>query len=213
MGLWRVLAILSLVYFGQGMLWGFALPIRAEFGLEHSAWLLLFGALPWVSKFIWGPVMDRYVTPQDARRSLLVIVLLQALCILSLLLMALLASRAEEGSLQEALFPLAVSWVICNLCMALQDVSVDGFAIDQLPEERRGLGRGLGLAATAIGTGWFSAAFLASFAAFHVKLAVLAAALLVTLLSVIFSVPWRSLASSEKRGRREYGPNSAASWR
>jgi PAT family beta-lactamase induction signal transducer AmpG len=124
-------------YFAQGVpigLFIIALPAwLAEQGANAAdiASLVAITGLPWAFKLIAGPFMDRFTFPAMGRRRPW---LMGAQLGLTLSLLGLLAVTD----------PLAQLWLIVSVGFvssvfgALQDVAVDGMAIDVLPEGERG---------------------------------------------------------------------------
>lgn len=87
-------------------------------------------AAPWMFKFLWAPVVDRWWSPRFGRRRSW-IVPLQALLVLACLAAA--AVHHEVWLLLGLVF-------VMNLLAATQDVAVDGLAVDLLGEDDLGPG-------------------------------------------------------------------------
>lgn len=129
----------TLFYFAQGVPIGLltiALPawLVAE-GVE-TADIATFAAitgLPWGLKLISGPFMDRFSFPAMGRRRPWVMAA-QAGLTLAMFSMAWVLNPAEN------IWTLIVIGTVINTFGALQDVAVDGMAIDLLPEGERGRG-------------------------------------------------------------------------
>lgn len=131
----RLLALLALLYFAQGLPSGLiakALPaLLREQGVSLSAIGFTSAlALPWALKFLWAPIVDRY----GSRRQWLL-----ALNGLSLLLMLLVAAR-DFAAWAEVLPALLGLLFVMNLVSATQDIATDGYAVSMLKPEWRGLG-------------------------------------------------------------------------
>ena len=86
--------------------------------------------LPWALKLVSGPFMDRYGIPAMGRRRPWVMAA-QAGLTLSILSLALIPDPTDMAMLT------VVGFVVMSFA-AVQDVAVDGMAIDLLPEEERG---------------------------------------------------------------------------
>lgn len=128
---------MTIFYFAQG------LPIGL-FLTGISAWLASNGMpegdvaavvamvyLPWSFKFIGAALMDRYTyLPMGRRRAWLICS--QALMLIGLATAAAMAPRPEDSLLISVLGFLIFSG------SAMQDVAVDGLAVDILPEEEQG---------------------------------------------------------------------------
>jgi len=121
---WRLFAMLSALYFAQGLPSGLiakALPaLLREQGVSLSVIGFTSGlALPWALKFAWAPFIDRY---GSRKRWLLV------LNCLTMALMLLVASR--DFAAWVAALPLLLAVLFCmNLVSATQDIATDGYAV------------------------------------------------------------------------------------
>ncbi|MEU4811411.1 MFS transporter [Nocardia fluminea] len=137
------LALLSALYFAQGLPFGFftqALPVvLRESGyslVAISASGVLF--LPWALKFLWAPYVDRYGT----RRTWLLVLQLLAAAV------AMVLACLDLSSSLRWLF---VGIVVVNLLSATQDVATDGLAVRLLGSRERGLGNGIQVGAYRVG--------------------------------------------------------------
>lgn len=137
------LALLSALYFAQGLPFGFftqALPVvLRESGyslVAISASGVLF--LPWALKFLWAPYVDRYGT----RRTWLLVLQLLAAAV------AMVLACLDLSSSLRWLF---VGIVVVNLLSATQDVATDGLAVRLLGPRERGLGNGIQVGAYRVG--------------------------------------------------------------
>lgn len=133
---WRLFAILVLG-FSSG------LPLALT-GQAMQAWLTIdsidlatigfFGlvGVPYTFKFLWAPLMDRFELPfLGRRRGWLVLTQLALACLLWWM-----------GQLSPSATPqlFAIAAVLVAFLSASQDVVVDAYRTDLLPEEERGLG-------------------------------------------------------------------------
>lgn len=131
------LAAFFLFYFGQGIPVGIsevAIPIwvAANGGTDVQVALLVGAAyLPWSFKFIPAALMDRYAFLAMGRRRAWLIGA-QFLMMGGFLLAAFAAPAATDVGL--------LYWVILAIMggAAIQDVAVDGLAVDILPDEEQG---------------------------------------------------------------------------
>ncbi len=134
---WTKVAVLSALYFAQGLPFGFqatALPVYLrQRGVSLTA-IGFAGALsaPWMLKALWAPLVDRFGWRTFGRRKSW-IAPMQLLLSLSC---AAAAVAAPSGSL-TALLSLVF---VMNLFAATQDIAVDGLAVDLLGPEELGYG-------------------------------------------------------------------------
>lgn len=139
-----------LLYVAQGLPIGF-------FQFAVPAWLAANGAsaaqigsvagaatLPWSLKLIHGFLMDRWTfLPMGRRRGWLIVA--QSLIVVAMLIMA------GVGPGPQAIALLAAFGFIANLFTTVQDVAIDGMAIDLIPEEERGRANGFMFGGQALG--------------------------------------------------------------
>ena len=135
---WRLLGLLSALYFAQGLPSGLIAkalpPLLREQGVSLS-FIGLTSALilPWALKFAWAPFVDRY---GSRKRWLLVLT-----CV-GMALMLVVASR--DFAAWVAVLPLFLALLFCtNLVSATQDIATDGYAVSTLKPEWRGLGNSI----------------------------------------------------------------------
>lgn len=133
----RRMAVIMLLGFSSG------LPLPLTSG-TLQAWLTVTGidlktigifsliGLPYTIKFLWSPFMDRFVPPWLGRRRGWVF-LTQVALLICIVLMAL-ASPAR------APFMLAVVALIVAFMSASQDIVIDAYRTDVLPDVERGMG-------------------------------------------------------------------------
>jgi MFS family permease len=131
------LALLSVLYFAQGLPFGFqatALPVylrSSGVSVTTLGFLSLLSA-PWMLKVLWAPLVDRHGTARLGRR-LSWIVPMQAALAVAAALAAFVDPTRQLGLLLMLVFAM-------NLFAATQDVAVDGLAIDTLRPSELGLG-------------------------------------------------------------------------
>src|SRR5687768_5731293 len=117
----RKLALLSTLYFSQGLPYGFftqALPVLMR---EHDVDLASIGLanllfLPWALKFLWSPWFDRV-------RRKLALLPLQAASIVTLLAL----SQTDPA---RGFAAILAGVLVVNLLSATQDIATDGLAVD-----------------------------------------------------------------------------------
>lgn len=140
--LMRKLFILSVLYFVQGMPFGFqvtALPVylRSEGVSLAGIGLASALALPWVLKVFWGPPVDRYGSRRLGRRRSWILPLQAALAVSCVAAAYVPAGGVLPGGGVRLLL-LAVLFM--NLFAATMDVAVDGLAVDLLEPQELGYG-------------------------------------------------------------------------
>ncbi|MDJ0841603.1 MAG: MFS transporter [Acidobacteriota bacterium] len=140
LSLLKKLGLLGSLYVSQGLPHGFriAAPIfmvQRGMGLDQVGILALVLYFPWIFKFIWAPLVDRFYSARMGRRRSWIIPMQ---CLMSLLVMAL-AIPGEE--IDTSL--LIASLTFINLVSAIQDTATDGFGVDILEPEERGWGNGI----------------------------------------------------------------------
>jgi MFS transporter, PAT family, beta-lactamase induction signal transducer AmpG len=126
MGFDRRLALLTALYFCQGLPGGFlagALPvILLQQGVElQKVGLISLLSLPWTLKILWAPLVDRFGSARFGRRKSWMVPAMSAMIVCTLAIAAL----DPIGMLPAVL----VWFAALNLCAATQDIAVDGFAI------------------------------------------------------------------------------------
>ncbi len=129
--------MLSALYFVEGMPWGFQAKALPVFLRTHDASLTLIGllnllSLPWMTKALWAPLVDRYCVARFGRRKSW-IVPMQACIALTCFVGSFFA---DGGNLAVLLGLVAVM----NLFSATMDIAVDGLAVDLLNERELGTG-------------------------------------------------------------------------
>ena len=90
---------------------------------------------PYIFKFIWAPLMDRYIPPFLGRRRGWIMIT-QVLLVLAIALMAFF-----DPSIQPT--KLALAALLVAFLSASQDISLDAYRTDVLTPEERGTGAGL----------------------------------------------------------------------
>ncbi len=136
-GTTRKLALLSALYFAEGLPFGFqakALPLYLRAHDISLTAIGLVGALsaPWLAKALWAPLVDRYYWPGFGRRKSWIIPMQ--------LLLAATCAAASLVSPDNALGLLLFLVFLMNLFAATQDIAVDGLAVDLLGEDELGPG-------------------------------------------------------------------------
>jgi MFS transporter, PAT family, beta-lactamase induction signal transducer AmpG len=133
----RRMAVMVLLGFSSGL----PLPLT---GGTLQAWLTTSGVdiktigifslvgIPYTLKFLWSPFMDRFVPPWLGRRRGW-IVPLQLLLLIGIAIMAL-SSPAKMP------FALAIIALIVTFISASQDIVIDAYRTDVLPDVERGFG-------------------------------------------------------------------------
>lgn len=183
------LALLSSLYFSQGLPYGFftqALPVWMR---QQGLSLTIIGAssvlaLPWALKLLWAPLVDRYDgSPLGRRRGW--ILPLQAASTAAIVALALVGNGADTTTAgTTVLWAMAGAMFITNLFAATQDIATDGLAVDILSPTERGIGNGVQVAAYRVGMVVGGGALLAGFSTFGWLPTLLMMAGLIAIMSV-----------------------------
>ena len=133
----RRLALLFMLYFVQGLPFGFqtsTLPVYLREARYSLTVITLAGAVgvPWMAKLLWAPLVERYHWPRWGRRRSWILPLQVAL--------ALVCGLAAFTEPDRALAPLLTLAFLMNLFTATMDIAVDGLAVDTLRSEHLGYG-------------------------------------------------------------------------
>ena len=170
--------------------------------------LLSLAELPYTLKLFWAPLLDRWPIPwPDRRRGWLLV--LQVLLTIGIAAMALLQPHADPRHLALV----GVSAIALAVVSASQDVMVDAYRTDLMPQEERGAGAAAGAlgyraAMLAVGAGGFVVAGQFGWpAAFVASAALVAAVLPITLTGprlVPLAHPPRSLREAIVGPAREF---------
>jgi len=97
--------------------------------------LLAYAELPYTLKMLWAPLLDRWPIPwPDRRRGWLL--LLQALLVAVIAAISLL----RPGQQQASLVAIGVAALLLAVVSATQDIVIDAYRTDLLPQEERGAG-------------------------------------------------------------------------
>ncbi len=117
--------------------------------------LIPLAELPYTLKLFWAPLLDRWPIPwPDRRRGWLLA--MQLLLVAVIAAMALLRPSTDPASLTA----IGVAALVLAICSATQDIAVDAYRTDLLPEAERGPGAaaaalGYRAAMLAVGAGGF----------------------------------------------------------
>lgn len=109
-----------------------ALMKDAGVSIERIGWLASIVAIPYTLKFLWAPLMDRYVPPLLGRRR-------GWLLVTQVLLIGAIAALAIINP-DRSFSLFAASAVAVAFLSASQDVVGDAYRTDLLPAEERGVG-------------------------------------------------------------------------
>ena len=104
--------------------------------IKTIAWFSWIG-IPYLLKFLWAPLLDRYIPPFLGRRRGWML-LTQIALVLGIIAMG--TASPEDGIWRVGTFAL---WVA--LASASQDIVVDAYRTDVLPAKERGMGAAVGV--------------------------------------------------------------------
>jgi PAT family beta-lactamase induction signal transducer AmpG len=117
--------------------------------------LIPLAELPYTLKLFWAPLLDRWpIAWPDRRRGWLLV--MQLLLVAVIAAMALLRPSTDPASLSA----IGIAALVLAVCSATQDIAVDAYRTDLLPEQERGAGAaaaalGYRAAMLAVGAGGF----------------------------------------------------------
>jgi MFS family permease len=131
----RPLALLFLLYFAQGLPFGFQKELGSFFRearlsnptISHSRAL----SLPWMIKVLWAPLVDRFGSERFGRR--------KSWIVPTLILLSLTCVAAAFFPPASGLFVLLALVGLMNLFASTQDIAVDGLAVDLLKGQELGI--------------------------------------------------------------------------
>lgn len=146
------IAILSVLSTASGMPLGWVYTTLQFFlvalGIPKSTIGLLSGvSFPWVFKFLWAPLVDRYALPWPGRRRSWVIVAQLALAGafggLAAFAWRALAAKQAGASLASAPLVIGLLAVLVAFLSATQDIALDAYAVEVLHKDEQGPVSGL----------------------------------------------------------------------
>jgi len=181
----RGTSLLCLLYFCQGIPWGFATIAllatlsQAGHGKVETATVVALAILPWTFKFIWGPIIDSLRMPSlGIRRPWIAIA--QFCMALTLL------SAALSGSMDSDATLIYLAWVFfVHTCfVSLQDVATDALAVDLLEDNERGRVNGFMWGSKLFGIGVGGAGMATVIACTNLQTAVLVQAGVILLIMI-----------------------------
>jgi MFS transporter, PAT family, beta-lactamase induction signal transducer AmpG len=181
----RIMAVL-LMSFASGLpfnLSGFALQAwLASEGVDlKTIGIFTLVALPYIFKFLWAPLLDRYLPPLLGRRRGWIVIFQACLAVA--------IGAMGFSSPTKAPYALAVIALIVVFLSASQDIVIDAYRVDTIPASERGL------AAAAQTFGYRTAAILAStvlvliaaHSSWHVAFLIIAVIMAATMLSTLWA--------------------------
>ncbi|MEM7060216.1 MAG: MFS transporter [Pseudomonadota bacterium] len=133
---WRILSVVGVLYAVQFIPFFFvvmALPIimRQEGHSATMIGLVQLAGIPYIFKFLWAPLIDRYKLARDRYKSWIVV-----LSALHLVAIGVLSMMDPGGDL----VPLFIVLMIAALAVSTQDVAVDALAISLMRPSERTMG-------------------------------------------------------------------------
>jgi len=145
------LVVLCALYVAQGIPYGFVAVTLAAYlakqgaGADEVGNLVAVATLPWAFKWVWGPLVDRFSGSRMGRRRPWILMA-------QVMMVATAAALVAVDELRADLGLLAGIVLAHNIFASLQDVAVDGLAVDLLPENERGFANGLMYGSSYLGT-------------------------------------------------------------
>jgi MFS family permease len=140
--------LLFLLYLTQGIPFGFQVTALPVLFRQSGVSLTMIGfssllALPWMLKIVWAPLVDRFWIATFGRRKSWLMPLQ-----IVMLISAYSATHIDIAS-NPVLF--AATIFVMNFCASIQDIAVDGLAIDILKETDLGYGNAIQVVGYKIG--------------------------------------------------------------
>lgn len=148
----RRIAILSVLSTASGMPLGWVYATLQFFlialGIPKSTIGLLSGvSFPWVFKFLWAPLVDRYALGWPGRRRSWIIVAQLALAgtfgALAAFAWRALAARSAGGAFPHAPLLIGILAITVAFFSATQDIALDAYAVEVLHQDEQGPVSGL----------------------------------------------------------------------
>lgn len=136
------------LYFCQGLPGGFlavALPVMIR---QSGAGYTLVGfstllSIPWLIKFLWAPFADRFYNDRFGRRKSWIVPAQTGMLLVTFLL------AIFEG--KPDILSVAILFLFLNLFASIQDIGVDGLAVDILGKQELGAGNAAQISGFKIG--------------------------------------------------------------
>lgn len=186
---WLRLTTLCVLYFAQGVPWGFVVialvAVLSEQGATaaQTGGLIALSSLPWTFKLAWGPLIDSFGLPAYGRRRPWIV--MAQLCMAATLLIGFSTTDITSESTLAALGGILF---LHNCFASLQDVATDALAIDILPEDECGRANGMMWASKLVGgsCGGVGIVFLMSSYGLPVAMQAMAGLMLVIMLLPLF---------------------------
>ncbi|KZL15439.1 muropeptide transporter [Pseudovibrio axinellae] len=180
----RVITVLAGLYVAQAIpvyLVGAAMPaILRQQGISLvSIGSMALLMLPWVTKFLWAPVVDRFYVERFGKRKSWVVPM-QTICVAIVLYL----STIDVQQQLQILFPMLM---VLALASSTQDIATDGYAVEHLPPEDQALGNAVqgGSVAAGVLIGGSLSLFLHDLWGWSIALKVAAALSFLTMLPLL----------------------------
>ena len=140
---WRTASV-TLLSFSSGLPLGLvwiAIPdwLRANGVDIRVVGLMTLAQAPWTFKFLWSPLMDRYVPPWLGRRR-------GWAAIAQIALFVLILALSGAGSNPDAVWVIGALSLAIAFASATQDVAIDAYTVDVLRPEEQGVAVGARIA-------------------------------------------------------------------
>jgi MFS family permease len=140
--------LLFLLYLTQGIPFGFQVTALPVLFRQSGVSLTMIGfssllALPWMLKIIWAPLVDRFWIAMFGRRKSWLLPLQMMMFVLAY------SATNIDITLNPVLF--AATIFVMNFCASIQDIAVDGLAIDILKDNDLGYGNAIQVVGYKIG--------------------------------------------------------------
>jgi predicted MFS family arabinose efflux permease len=133
---WRILSIIGLLYTVQYIpatfaIMGLPIILRQEGHSATSIGLMQLVMIPYVIKFLWAPLIDKYKPGRDRYKSWIIV-----LSAIHLVALGVAAFMDPSGSI----LPLFIVLLIAVVAVTTQDIAVDALAISLMRPDERTMG-------------------------------------------------------------------------
>lgn len=178
----RILGAAGGIYTAQSLVGGLTflgIPgvLRAENVALDRIGLVSLAMLVWAVKFLWSAAVERFrIQPDGVRRSRAIILVGEIIVAVALIVLGLYA--------QASFTTILILLIVIAVASSTVDIACDAFIIEQLPQNRRGLGNVAQVGGGYLGLIFGSGLFVATYSAWGWSIATFTLAALVVLMAL-----------------------------